>query len=188
MQGLVEHDEWTEKQSVTQFKNETPIPEIAQKRLFSKRVMSKKEPVTKTYNFQSFLRIRPQKNGKTDLIDSYKLNDGKSIELISPEDSVVGERRSCLMASPTRMDVWEVPSASRISSLLPPRRSVIENTLNCQEEVFNSTTKPLLDGFLKGTSCMVLAYGVTGSGKTYTVVGPEQYVYGLRCDRVGSLD
>ena len=54
--------------------------------------------------------------------------------------------------------------------------------------MFNSTTKPLLDGFLKGTSCMVLAYGVTGSGKTYTVIGPEQYVYGLECDFVGSLD
>ena len=42
--------------------------------------------------------------------------------------------------------------------------------------MFDSTTKCLLDGFLKGKSCLVMAYGVTGSGKTYTVLGDNEYL------------
>lgn len=36
------------------------------------------------------------------------------------------------------------------------------------------TTKDALDGFLQDKSCLLLAYGVTSSGKTYTVIGPEE--------------
>ena len=37
-----------------------------------------------------------------------------------------------------------------------------------QEEVFNSTTKFLLDGVVNGYNATVFAYGATGAGKTYT--------------------
>uniref|UniRef100_A0A8C3T1Z0 Kinesin-like protein n=1 Tax=Chelydra serpentina TaxID=8475 RepID=A0A8C3T1Z0_CHESE len=40
-----------------------------------------------------------------------------------------------------------------------------------QLEVFEQTTKTVLDGFLNGYNCTVLAYGATGAGKTYTMLG-----------------
>ncbi|NWJ01303.1 KI18A protein, partial [Crypturellus undulatus] len=43
-----------------------------------------------------------------------------------------------------------------------------------QLEVFEHTTKSVLDGFLNGYNCTVLAYGATGAGKTYTMLGSPQ--------------
>nr|XP_044609673.1 kinesin-like protein KIF18A isoform X3 [Equus asinus] len=40
-----------------------------------------------------------------------------------------------------------------------------------QLEVFEHTTKPILQSFLNGYNCTVLAYGATGAGKTYTMLG-----------------
>uniref|UniRef100_A0A8D0DGG1 Kinesin-like protein n=1 Tax=Salvator merianae TaxID=96440 RepID=A0A8D0DGG1_SALMN len=40
-----------------------------------------------------------------------------------------------------------------------------------QLEVFEETTKTVLDGFLNGFNCTVLAYGATGAGKTHTMLG-----------------
>ncbi|NXP23952.1 KI18A protein, partial [Scytalopus superciliaris] len=43
-----------------------------------------------------------------------------------------------------------------------------------QLEVFEHTTKTLIDGFLNGYNCTVLAYGATGAGKTYTMLGSPE--------------
>ncbi|XP_042749275.1 kinesin-like protein KIF18B [Lagopus leucura] len=43
-----------------------------------------------------------------------------------------------------------------------------------QEEVFQHTTREVLDGVLNGYNCSVFAYGATGAGKTYTMLGSEQ--------------
>ncbi|NWJ11005.1 KI18B protein, partial [Crypturellus undulatus] len=43
-----------------------------------------------------------------------------------------------------------------------------------QEEVFQHTTRDLLDGVLSGYNCSVFAYGATGAGKTYTMLGSEE--------------
>ncbi|NXF03124.1 KI18A protein, partial [Smithornis capensis] len=40
-----------------------------------------------------------------------------------------------------------------------------------QFEVFEYTTKSLIDGLLNGYNCTVLAYGATGAGKTHTMLG-----------------
>ncbi|KAM9368821.1 kinesin-like protein KIF18B [Phaethornis superciliosus] len=42
-----------------------------------------------------------------------------------------------------------------------------------QEEVFQHTTRGLLDCVLNGYNCSVFAYGATGAGKTYTMLGSE---------------
>ena len=43
---------------------------------------------------------------------------------------------------------------------------------NCgQTEVFNHTTKFLIDGVLNGFTATVFSYGSTGAGKTYTMLG-----------------
>ncbi|NXE82518.1 KI18B protein, partial [Cochlearius cochlearius] len=43
-----------------------------------------------------------------------------------------------------------------------------------QEEVFQHTTRDMLDSVLNGYNCSVFAYGATGAGKTYTMLGSEK--------------
>ncbi|NXQ22218.1 KI18A protein, partial [Peucedramus taeniatus] len=43
-----------------------------------------------------------------------------------------------------------------------------------QLDVFEHTTKNLIDGFLNGYNCTVLAYGATGAGKTHTMLGSPE--------------
>ncbi|XP_077444270.1 kinesin-like protein KIF18A [Stigmatopora argus] len=40
-----------------------------------------------------------------------------------------------------------------------------------QDEIFENTTKGVLDGVMNGFNCTVFAYGSTGSGKTHTMLG-----------------
>ncbi|KAI0222183.1 Kinesin-like protein KIF18A [Lamellibrachia satsuma] len=41
------------------------------------------------------------------------------------------------------------------------------------EELYEHTTKGILDGLLDGYNCSVFAYGATGAGKTFTMLGSE---------------
>ncbi|XP_036923246.1 kinesin-like protein KIF18B isoform X1 [Sturnira hondurensis] len=42
-----------------------------------------------------------------------------------------------------------------------------------QQDVFQHTTRSVLDSFLRGYNCSVFAYGATGAGKTHTMLGRE---------------
>ena len=42
-----------------------------------------------------------------------------------------------------------------------------------QQEVYETTTKPLIKAVLEGYNACVFAYGATGGGKTYTMVGSQ---------------
>ncbi|XP_074471706.1 kinesin-like protein KIF18A isoform X1 [Sebastes fasciatus] len=42
-----------------------------------------------------------------------------------------------------------------------------------QDDIFESTTKGVLDGVMNGFNCTVFAYGATGAGKTHTMLGSE---------------
>ena len=48
------------------------------------------------------------------------------------------------------------------------------NNKDNQETIFNCTTKPLIEGILNGFNATVFAYGATGAGKTYTMLGDEE--------------
>ena len=43
-----------------------------------------------------------------------------------------------------------------------------------QEDVYNSTTKHLVDNVMAGYNATVFAYGATGGGKTFTMVGNHE--------------
>ncbi|KAK3101211.1 hypothetical protein FSP39_001803 [Pinctada imbricata] len=46
---------------------------------------------------------------------------------------------------------------------------------SCNADVYQQTTKKILDNLLEGYSCSVFAYGATGAGKTHTMLGnPSQ--------------
>ncbi|MCL4131853.1 UNVERIFIED_CONTAM: hypothetical protein GTU68_033139 [Idotea baltica] len=42
------------------------------------------------------------------------------------------------------------------------------------DQIFETTTKDIVDTILNGYNCSVFAYGATGSGKTFTMLGNEQ--------------
>lgn len=42
---------------------------------------------------------------------------------------------------------------------------------SAQKEVFVKAVKPVLEEFFNGQNTLLLAYGVTNSGKTYTITG-----------------
>ena len=43
-----------------------------------------------------------------------------------------------------------------------------------QENIFNNTTKFLINGVVNGHNATVFAYGATGAGKTYTMLGNDE--------------
>ena len=45
----------------------------------------------------------------------------------------------------------------------------ILNPSSSQKEVFDTLARPLVNDLLKGKNGLLFAYGVTGSGKTYTM-------------------
>ncbi|NWI70228.1 KI18B protein, partial [Todus mexicanus] len=80
----------------------------------------------------------------------------------------------------------EEPGGHPGSSVLPARGSrsqgkdlkfVFDRVFSeeaTQEEVFQHTTRDVLDSVLDGYNCSVFAYGATGAGKTYTMLGSEE--------------
>ncbi|KAK8828266.1 hypothetical protein WA538_002777 [Blastocystis sp. DL] len=115
--------------------------------------MSEKREGNETkYPFRLFLRVRPSKDGKTELLNCLQPKDATTLKVLVPEDSQNHKK-------------GRVEAEFEYQNIFLPTST--------QESVFETTTKPLLDGFLRGKSCLVMAYGVTGSGKTYTVLGPE---------------
>ncbi|KAJ0395180.1 hypothetical protein ATCC90586_001941 [Pythium insidiosum] len=51
--------------------------------------------------------------------------------------------------------------------------SRIFSASTAQQELFEATTRPVLDAAFAGKNGLVFAYGVTNSGKTYTITGTE---------------
>ena len=54
------------------------------------------------------------------------------------------------------------------------KRYVFDHAFNkfaTQEEVYESTTRGLINGVMAGYNATVFAYGATGTGKTYTMIG-----------------
>ena len=46
-------------------------------------------------------------------------------------------------------------------------------TNETQEEIYRQTCSPLIKPVMSGINATVLAYGPTGTGKTYTMIGSE---------------
>ncbi len=47
------------------------------------------------------------------------------------------------------------------------------------QEIYNQTVKQLIQSVTQGKNATVFAYGPTGSGKTYTMLGNNE-IYGLK--------
>ena len=56
-----------------------------------------------------------------------------------------------------------------------------------QSALYDDCVRPMMDAVLEGYNATILAYGQSGSGKTYTMVGTEEDpgLMGERCEREG---
>ena len=56
-----------------------------------------------------------------------------------------------------------------------------------QSSLFANVASPLFDEFLKGYNCTLLVYGMTSTGKTYTMSGDNSIVNGQLSERAGII-
>lgn len=56
-----------------------------------------------------------------------------------------------------------------------------------QVDVYKSVVNPLIEEVLQGYNCTVFAYGQTGTGKTFTMVGEKSQDIGTSWEDVSSL-
>lgn len=56
-----------------------------------------------------------------------------------------------------------------------------------QNEVYATVVAPLIEEVLAGYNCTVFAYGQTGTGKTYTMVGNEEPKLSASSDDVSTI-
>ncbi|SGZ38505.1 uncharacterized protein HGUI_00705 [Hanseniaspora guilliermondii] len=56
-----------------------------------------------------------------------------------------------------------------------------------QDEIFNEIVEPLFNDFMKGFNCTVLCYGMTSTGKTYTMTGDEKLYNGELSNDAGII-
>uniref|UniRef100_UPI00358EB687 kinesin-like protein KIF19 n=1 Tax=Myxine glutinosa TaxID=7769 RepID=UPI00358EB687 len=122
------------------------------------RCQSVKENVdTKEHQLTVALRVRP--TNEEELADEAKIIihriDQKMVVLMDP----VNNPNNILRANRSREKTYMFDVAFDSNAT--------------QEDVYISTTKELIDGVIAGYNATVFAYGATGAGKTYTMLGTD---------------
>jgi kinesin family protein 20 len=111
-------------------------------------------------SIQAYLRLRPQLNDEEPSSSPYlsPLSD-TSVRMTDPHDP---------QGNPSRYRVSNLAPSSiyTFSHIFPGQTS--------QSDFFTKTTLPLVRDVLLGQNGLLFAYGVTNSGKTYTVQGGAQ--------------
>ncbi|KAF2124542.1 kinesin-domain-containing protein [Dothidotthia symphoricarpi CBS 119687] len=92
-----------------------------------------------------------------------KVLDEKCLIFDPPEDNPVQRFSRSLVG----------PQGKRVKDQTFAFDRVFDDTTT-QGDVYESTTKPLLDSVLDGYNATVFAYGATGCGKTHTITGTSQ--------------
>lgn len=100
---------------------------------------------------QVFLRVRPLVADDTDSEECIQ-QFGDSVELNAPLDSAAAKN-------------GEMKSRLTFSKVMGPDAT--------QAEVYQATAAPLVEAMLEGQSGLLFAYGITNSGKTFTIQGKE---------------
>ncbi|KAK7694278.1 hypothetical protein QCA50_001459 [Cerrena zonata] len=113
---------------------------------------SEREPI------KAFLRIRPQ------IGDYDEPTSAPYLQTLS-DTAVRMQDPSSSSQAHSRQSSVTVPSIYTFSHIFPPNTQ--------QSDFFQKTTLPLVKDVLEGQSGLLFTYGVTNSGKTYTIQGGE---------------
>ena len=108
--------------------------------------MLSKDPV------QVYCRLRPMQHPAD--ISCMKLVSDTTV-IITPPESAINFRNS------NNKEIQTI-----FSHVFPPSAT--------QKEIFNIVAVPLVENVIRGRNSLLFTYGVTGSGKTYTMTGESQ--------------
>jgi hypothetical protein len=109
-------------------------------------------------NLQAFLRIRPQPADSASAQTPYlKILSSASVQMTPPPPA---------SASLARLRLPAQVSTYTFSQVFSPETR--------QPEFFTQTTLPLVRSLLNGENGLIFTYGVTNSGKTYTIQGTNE--------------
>lgn len=114
---------------------------------------------------QTFLRIRPPLPELD--TDSYiEILSDTQVMMHVPTDTNLSKSRSRTTAA--------APIKYTFSRVFAPQTYENVDHAQAQQNFFTATTLPLVKDVLTGKNSLVFTYGVTNSGKTYTVQGPHR--------------
>lgn len=100
-------------------------------------------------------------------LNAVEAEDADSLPFVVAGDLVEDHHRG---GSYTCFDKILGPSASQVWT---PQvyAGCAHGCWNCQGDAFEATTKPLVDAHLSGYNVALFAYGQSGGGKTYSLLG-----------------
>ncbi|KAI0052900.1 kinesin-domain-containing protein [Auriscalpium vulgare] len=116
---------------------------------------------------KAFLRVRPDLNGDRPTTTPYleRLTD-TSVRMGDPSHDTTNSPNNQNVFPRFRLSTAPPTSIYSFSHVFPPATT--------QPDFFVKTTLPLVRGLLDGENGLLFAYGVTNSGKTYTMQGGSQ--------------
>ncbi|UZJ51432.1 hypothetical protein CBS101457_000752 [Exobasidium rhododendri] len=107
---------------------------------------------------KAYLRIRPASE------EAGKIGDEPYIEVINETEVLMSPPKSSTAAR-ARVYSTAMPTKYSFSHVFPGQAAT------SQSSFFKETTLPLVDELMQGQSGLIFTYGVTNSGKSYTVQG-----------------
>ncbi|KAJ3593244.1 hypothetical protein NHX12_005579 [Muraenolepis orangiensis] len=107
-----------------------------------------------------FVRVRP--------LNSMEVDGNMSKVVHVVDDQIV------LLEQKVRLDVTHRTHNVSDTKDLEFRFDKVFGEDSTQAEVFENTTKAVLEGFMRGFTCTVFAYGASGAGKTHTMMGSAE--------------
>ena len=114
---------------------------------------------------QAFLRIRPHLGPEAPSSPPYiEYISDVAVRMVDPY--LCGDTNSHFASNFFRQSTTPTTAIYSFSRVFPPATQ--------QSEFFARTTLPLVQGLLEGENGLLFTYGVTNSGKTYTVQGGTQ--------------
>ena len=126
------------------------------------------QPAKEQNRMQVFVRVRPQNDkelNNTSLKRVLHIADDKQMIFDPREDRL----NTYFYQGKMFKEVGKKPNKNLEFSF-----DQVFNEYSTNRNVFNVTTKDLINPLLEGCNCTVFAYGATGSGKTHTIIGNER--------------
>ena len=138
----------------------------------SSKISPQKTDVFSSINIDTIKHVEEMKKGTYSILVAVRCRplNQKEKEISRYETINIIQRKLIILKDPNYLNN---PNNSR-SKHQSLAFDFVFDKFESQKQIFNNTTKFLIDGIINGFNATVFAYGATGSGKTYTMLGNEE--------------
>lgn len=126
-----------------------------------------KEPI------KAFLRIRPNLQPEGEQSPYMEAVSDVEVSMLPPEASSTQLTDTSPSVTESNLCLWQDSNAYRTRNRAPERykfTKIFDESVS-QKQFFDETALPLIEDVLNGENALLFAYGVTNSGKTYSIQG-----------------